>query len=343
MTEATKNFRFWPFLLAVLTVLGLVGGLNYAIDPLWYASGNRLTEQNFLFNERIAKVNLLRRTVATAGYDCLILGSSRVTALRPSQFKGQRCFNLSLKGAEIGEFIAYGRFAAEAGLEAKTVYVSVDDFNFIDNPETARRANPVIAGTQSRFAAFLSADVLLFSLMTLAGVSPDAEVYYDRAFEAVEFPKVSHAEPLLQDKPDLACRLDKIESYKGLREVFPAARIIGYAPPMTPWYKLSDEASRGLLDCSLQAYHGVAQGYDGFLDFTLPSPLTEDPRASYDGTHFAPAANDQVAARLTGARDDLALDVKSLSLADYRAEVQQRLRDFLAREQRLDFIPVAGL
>lgn len=341
--DTTPRFRFWPFAAALGFILGLVGGLNYLIDPLWYVGGNRLTGKNFPFNERIAKVNLLNRTLKTAGYDCLILGSSRVIALRPSQFKGLRCFNLALKGAEVAEFLAYARFARDAGLQPKTVFVSVDDFNFVDKPETARRANPVVKGSEGPLHAFLSADVLVFSLMTLAGVSPDPSLYYDPSFEAVEAPGAQYAAQALEEKADLACKLDKVAAYGQLREVFPSARLVGYAAPMTPWYKLSDEASRGLLDCSLSAYHAVAQSYDDFLDFTLPTPLTEDPRASYDGTHFSPAANDQVAARLSGVRDDLALDVKAFTLDQYRTEVQSRLRDFLIRQGRQDFLPVAGL
>lgn len=337
MTTATSRFRFWPFALVMLLVLGAVGGLNYLIDPLWYAQGNRLTGQNFAFNERIAKVNLLQRTVATAGYDCLILGSSRVTAVRVSQFKGQRCFNLSLKGAEIAEFLAYARFAKQAGLDAKTVYLSVDDFNFLVNKDTERRSNPVVKGSPNAFHAFFSADVLLFSLMTLARVSPDAHLFYDAQYEAQEFPDVDYAQGTLTDKADLQCDLKKVDSYRQLREIFPKARLVGYAPPITPWYQASDIYSRQVLDCGLTAFKQVAESYDAFWDFGIPSAVTEDARGSYDGIHFSPAANDLVVAQLTGARSDLALDVKALPLAEYQQQVRARLKAFLERQGRSDF------
>jgi len=337
MSTPTSRFRFWPFALVLLLVLGAVGGLNYLVDPLWYVQGNRLTGKNFAFNERIAKVNLLRRTVATAGYDCLILGSSRVTAVRSSQFQGQRCFNLSLKGAEIAEFLAYARFAQQSGLNAKTVYLSVDEFNFLVNKETERRSNPVVKGSPNAFHAFLSADVLLFSLMTLANISPDPDLYYDRHFEAQEFAGVDYAQGTLTDKPDLQCDLRKVASYQQLREIFPKARLVGYAPPITPWYQASDIYSRRVLDCGLTAFKQVAESYDAFWDFGISSVVTEDPRGSYDGIHFSPAANDLVVAQLIGARSDLALDVKALPLADYQQQVRGRLKAFLERQGRSDF------
>ncbi len=173
--------------------------------------------------------------------------------------------------------------------------------------------------------------------MTLANVSPDPDVYFDANYEAVEFPNRSYAKPELVDKQDLRCDFKKVENYATLREVFPKATLVGYAPPMGAWHKLSDVVSRGVLDCGLEAYHQVATRYDRFWDFTIPSPLTEDLGVSYDGSHFSPAANDLVAAQLSGQRSDLALDVKTLPLADYQAEVHRRLRAFLEQQGKSGF------
>ena len=311
--------------------------MNYLIDPLWYVHGNQITGQNFLFNERVAKINLLNRTVGDSGYDCLILGSSRVTALRPSQLVGQRCFNLSLKGAEVAEFVVYARYARDAGLMPKTVYVSVDDFNFVEKKETERRTHPHAEGSASILHAFFSADVMMFSLMTLAGISPDPHMYLDSAYEAVEWGGLRYAKPELTDKVDIHCNLGRVDTYHVLREVFPDSMLVGYAPPMTPWHKLSDVYSRGVLDCVAAAYHGVAARYDRFFDFTFPTTLTESRMVSYDGSHFSPAANDLVAAQLSGQRSDLAIDVKSLSLDAYQSSVRASLKAFLDRHGRRDF------
>ncbi|MGH8518098.1 MAG: hypothetical protein ACREUE_11625 [Panacagrimonas sp.] len=320
------RFSFAAFAGMLLVVLALAGGLNYVVDPLWYLQGNRITGRNFAFNERISKINLLNRT-ADQGWDCLILGSSRVTSLRASGFEGLRCFNLSLKGAEAPEQLAYGRYARERGLRPRVLIVAVDDFNFIDRPTTARRTQPRVEGTPSAWHAFFSTDVLTFSVMTLAGLSPDPN-YYDRNFDQQVLYDTPRFKPRGKDKPDLPCSKRRIETFREIRALFPEARALAYAPLMSPWYLFNDVYTRGLLDCTLDAYHAVARDYDTFLDFGIPSPITLDNELTSDGTHFKPQANDAIARGLQGRAPELAVDVKALSLEAYRETVRGRLHAF---------------
>lgn len=327
------RYSFVAFAGMAFLVLALAGGLNYLVDPLWYAHGNRITDKNFSFNERISKINLLERT-ATQDWDCLILGSSRVTTLRQSRFDGLRCFNLALKGAEAAEQLAYGRHAYEKGLRPRVLVVAVDDFNFIERVETARRAQPKVKGTPSAWHAFFSTDVLTFSLMTLAGVSPEPN-YYDRNFEQQALRETAPFEPRAEDKPDLKCDMGHVETFRQLRAVFPDARALAYAPLMSPWYLFSDVYTRGLLDCTIDAFHAVARDYDVFLDFGIPSPITLDNRLTIDGTHYSPDANDVVARGLMHGADEMALDVKAMDLEEYRTAVHSRLRAFAAEHDLL--------
>jgi len=109
LTRKKKNTKFSFGLYGLVTsfLLGSVAGINWLVDPLWYGQGNILTGKNFAFNERITKTNLFLRTKDQAAYDCIILGSSRVTALRKSEFTNHNCFNYALKGAEIPDFVNY--------------------------------------------------------------------------------------------------------------------------------------------------------------------------------------------------------------------------------------------
>lgn len=330
-----RKFPFVPFLTALLLVLAAAGGLNVLIDPLWYAHGNQLTGRNYAFNERIAKVNLLRRT-QHSGYDCLIFGSSRVTALPVSRFVGQHCFNFALRGAEVGEFQAYARHALARGIQPKTIYVGVDDFNFLHDPKTERRANPQVKGTPDAFHAFLSADVLVFSLMTLAGLSPDPRSYYDHRFEELSTPGAPW-QGSIADEPDLRCDDAAVAQYLALRKLFPEARAVAFAPLMAPRQQMNGVYLRGVLECELAAFHAVAQGYDAFLDFGIPSVISTDPAMTFDGAHFYSGPNAAVADQLQGRRSDLALDVKAMSLVDYQAEVKKRLRAYLERENLMEW------
>lgn len=335
MKIKNRHFSFILFAAATGLTVGAAGFVNYLIDPLWYRTGNQLTGRNFAFNERISKINLLRRSDIKS-YDCLILGSSRVVTLRSSRFEGERCFNLALKGAEIPEILAYARFAVKLGLNPKTVYVGVDDFNFIDKKETERRANPVVEGTPNFLHAYFSLDGLTFSLMTLANVSPDPDNYYDKNFEMREF-RTKRWTPEYYDPPDARCDGKKVEAFKQLRAIFPDAKLVGFTPPMAPARQFSEIYKRGVMDCELDALYEVAQSFDVFKDFDIPSPLTLELTNTVDGAHFTPSSNDVVAAELQGKRSDLSLDVKSFDCAlSYRDEVRRRLKAFLASENRLD-------
>ena len=327
------RYSFAAFAGMVVLVLGLAGALNYLVDPLWYAQGNRLSDKNFSFNERISKINLLNRS-APQDYDCLILGSSRVTTLRQSRFEGLRCFNLALKGAEAAEQLAYGRYARDRGFRPRVLVVAVDDFNFIERTQTARRTKPKVEGTPSAWHAFFSTDVLTFSLMTLFGVSPEPN-YYDRHFEQQTLDVAPPWKPVVEDKPELPCSMDHVRTFRELRALFPEAKALAYAPLMSPWYQFSDVYTRGLLDCTIDAFHAVSRDYDTFLDFGIPSPITLDNRLTLDGTHFTPEANDVVARGLLKGAGEMALDVKAMSLEDYRAAVRSRLKAFAAEHQLL--------
>jgi hypothetical protein len=280
-------------------------------------------------------VNLLQRTL-DRNYDCLILGSSRVTGLHAAGFEGQRCFNFALKGAEGPEILAYGRFASELGVDPKSVYVGIDDFNFVENKATERRSNPVVSGTASLWRAYFSIDVLTFSLMTLADVSPDPFNYYDAAYEFREL-REPNWKPVLVDRPDLKCDPRRIGPFLELRKVFPGARLVAYAPPIAPAQQISEIVSRGVLDCELDTFYEIARTYDAFYDFGIPSPLTLDARNTSDGSHFTPQSNDRVVGELQGNASGLSLDVKAYpDAATYRADVRGRLRDYLVTQDRLD-------
>lgn len=331
------QFRYWLFALTLAGVVGAVGLLNFLVDPLWYGSGNRISGKNFIFNERISKVNRLRNTVATANYDCLILGSSRVIELPASAFTDNRCLNLALKGAELPEILAYGRHAVSQGLQPEVVYIGIDAFNFIRNKETERRSNPQVAGTPNLWHAYFSVDVLLFSLLTMANISPDVHSYYNQNFEIENFPTPAY-QPQIYVPSTLYCDMQKIEAYRELRRIFPKAQLVAYSPPTSPWHMLPEVYLRNIMDCELDAFYQLAQMFDAFHDFGIPNEITENNANSVDGIHFLVSANRQVVEQLRGRRTDLALDVKEFASADdYRAEVKRRFRDFLERNDLMQW------
>lgn len=328
------NFKLYFGLLTLL--VGSVSAVNWLVDPLWYSAGNRLTGKNFAFNERVSKTNLFLRT-KHKNYDCLILGSSRVIALNVSNFKLKNCFNYSIKGGEIPDFLSIAKFVKEQGFSPKIVYVGVDEFNFVQR-ERANKDNTDFSkfATPSIFQAYLSSDVLMFSLMTLLGQSPDPANYYNSNFEVDEFAtKPIFKQEFFKPLPPQKCDMQIVNSYIELRNAFPNAKMIGYVPPRAAVSVINETYGRKITDCTLEAFHKVAQAYDGMYDFSVPSELTKNPDNTFDGSHFSPKANDQVAAVLQGKADDIAIKVDKYSLTDYQKLYKGKLKEFLKEKGEL--------
>lgn len=340
VSEKNKDseFNFGLYGLITFLLLGSVAGINWLIDPLWYSHGNILTGQNFTFNERITKTNVFLRTKDKVNYDCIIIGSSRVTALRSSEFKEHKCFNYALKGGEIPDFVNYANFLKEQGVKPRIVYIGVDGMNFVEKERTEQ---PPLAietlATQSPLQAYLSADVLLFSAMTLLGVSPDPGNYYDKNFEPVDFEHPPTYTPeFYKPLEPQRCDLAPVKAFADLRQVFPDAKFVGYVPPISAWSIINDTYGRNLVDCYLLSYHQLAQTYDAMYDFTAPSVITKNPNNTFDGSHFLVTVNNQIAAVLQGkSREDFGIRVDQYSFDEYRRLYRQKLRDFLAENNEL--------
>lgn len=331
------NFKLYGLVTSIL--LGSVAAINWAIDPLWYSHGNILTGKNFTFNERITKTNLFLRTKDSADYNCIILGSSRVTALRPSNFKNNRCFNYALKGGEVPDFVNYAESLKKEGVDPNIVYVGVDGLNFVEKERKQQEPlNLDSLSTKSPLEAYLSADVLLFSVMTLLGVSPDPGNYYDRNFEPVDFEAPPVYTPgFYKPAPPQKCDLSAVETFANLRNAFPNAEFVGYVPPRSAWSMVNDTYGRELMDCYLLGFYKLAQSYDIMYDFSAPSQITKNPDNTFDGSHYSVTVNNEIAQILQG-QDNAAFGIRvdKYSFEEYRSLYRQKLKNFLAEKGQLE-------
>jgi hypothetical protein len=333
-----SGFSFKLYGIVTFLLLGSVAGINWLIDPLWYSHGNILTGKNFTFNERITKTNVFLRTKDKVNYNCIILGSSRVTALRPSEFQDAQCFNYALKGAEIPDFVNYANFLQEQGIQPKIVYIGVDGMNFVEKERTEQEPLAIeTLATKSPLQAYLSSDVLLFSAMTLLGLSPDPGGYYDQNFEAMDFENPPTYTPeFYKPLEPQRCDLSSVETFANLRQVFPQAKFVGYVPPISAWSMINDTYGRNLMDCYLLGYHQLAQSYDAMYDFTAPSAVTKNPSNTFDGSHFSVTVNNKIAAVLQGkTNEDFGIRLDQHSFDEYRKIYRQKLYDFLAENNEL--------
>lgn len=342
VTGRRRRFNRYTLLLGAVTAAVALAtiGLNSLVDPLWFGKGNRLTGENYIFNERIAKLNLLLQD--PEAYDCLIFGSSRVTLLDHTQVKGYRCFNLSFSAGKIADFLAYARYLADRGLRPELVIVGIDDFNFLRHAEDPMQVPDFVLHGEpppGLLRSYLSLSVLDFTQRTLRGASPYERYYDDRFIGRVLPGTLPYQPPAALEDIDIHTPYDprRAALYAALRDSFPDARFWGFVPPVSPWKVAEWRYLGGVLELYLEAMTRTAAAFDRFYDFSAPGPVTADPANTYDGSHYRPEVYAVVVERLQGGQpappaDGFGLPVHAMSPAHYRRSFQGALRRFLVRE-----------
>src|SRR5207253_2190228 len=157
--------------------------------------------------------------------------------------------------------------------------------------------------------------------------------YYDANFRAeLEVRSKRHRyDPKGPIKPQPApfdVHAERAQAYVELRRQFPTARAIGYIPPESAW-RIAAFSLTGQLDAYLAAIAQVAAAYDEFLDFSIPSALTEAKEGTYDGSHYTRAVNARVLAGLMANQSDVAVDWHKEDLAAITALYHRRLAAFM--------------
>jgi hypothetical protein len=305
---------------------------NCLVDPLWYLQGNVLTGINYPFNERLSKIN--RFLPRLHAYDCLILGSSRSTLLPVESFKGHRCVNFAFSDGQIDESLLYAQYLQARGMMPSLLIVDVRREDFIgpmpppDVPDFIRTG----VSPPSIFATYLSLDALDFSIRTLRGDAPHHR-YYDQNFDArLEVRSAKHrydpTAPVEPMPPPIDVHPGRAELYIQLRQMFPAARAIGYLP-LESASRIAAFSLTGGLDQYLGAIGRIAAAYDEFLDFAIPSALTESREGTYDGSHYSETVNARVAASLLDDNAGPGVDWHREDQATIVALYHERLRQFL--------------
>lgn len=322
-------------------LLGTIGLFNLLVDPFWYKDGNKITKINLTFNERVTKTNLLNREDASK-YDCLILGSSRLTLLNTKAFKKNNCFNYSFSAGTAEEFPVYAKYAKEVGVNAKTVYVGIDGFNFLPITKMSEfKSEAKVPKTIPIYNNyFFSIDALKLSFRAITtnanhiNLNDAREVrYYDQDFQGRVFSSAPKYEPKFVDKKTSEeCDFSRVKYYKQIRNVFPNAEIVGYVAPVSAWSTYNDVYAKGLLNCQAQGIYNVSKNFNVTYDFSQPSEITTNPKHTYDGSHYYPYIHDQIAKVLEGEVSDKGIIVNKLTLEQYQQINNTKLKEFLQKQ-----------
>ncbi len=329
--QRSRTYVVW--LLATIGVI--VAGcfaVNCLVDPLWYLRGNVLTGVNYAFNERLA--GIVRFLPRLADYDCVIFGTSRGSLLPEEKIEGYHCYNLSVSDGNAPEYLLYAKYLRDRGFSPRLIIVDVKRAEFLGPQQAVEVPDFIRNGTSppSIFVSYLSLDALDFSIRTLRGDSPHHR-YFDADFHAqmAVRSKRHNYNPKGPIKPQPApfdVHAERAQAYVELRRQFPTARAIGYIPPESAW-RIAAFSLTGQLDAYLAAISQVAAAYDEFLDFSIPSALTQSKEGTYDGSHYTRAVNAPVLAGLMAGQSDLAVDWHKDDLAGITALYHRRLAEFI--------------
>src|SRR5579862_412653 len=155
--------------------------VNCLIDPLWYLRGNVLTEINYPFNERLAKLNQFLPRMRN--YDCIIFGTSRATLLPEEKVKDYHCFNMAFSDGQASEYLLYAEYLRQRGFAPRLIIVDVKREEFVGPVHEPEVPDFIRTGDAppSIFATYLSLDALDFSIRTLRRDSPHHR-FYDTNF-----------------------------------------------------------------------------------------------------------------------------------------------------------------
>lgn len=316
-------------------LLTSIGALNFAVDPLWYRQGNRLTGINAPFNERLTKTNRLLNSDIEQ-YDCLIFGSSRLTLLDNQALKKNNCFNYAFAAGTAEEFVEYAKFAKEQGVNPQRVYVGIDAFNFkytVDDVNMAFKEEVDVPQPTSMYQSYLfSLDSLKFSIYTLLGRFP-LERAYNQYFNSTVLELPDQYKPkFVTKKTQAKCDFTRVESYKQIREIFPDAEIIGYVAPISPWEQFNKSYAKGILDCQLEGIHASSQHFNETFDFAYPSRITKNTKYTYDGSHYYPYVHERIARVLEGENSQMGIRVNQMSLQEYQQLHKSKLKAFVKQQ-----------
>jgi hypothetical protein len=328
--------RLRTYLGWLMATAGLIVGacfvFNCLVDPLWYLKGNLLTGVNYPFNERLATV--IRFLPRLGDYDCVIFGTSRGSLLPEEKIDGYRCYNLSVSDGQASEYLLYAKYLREHRFAPRLIIVDVKRAEFIGPEQTVEVPDFIRAGgaPPSILASYVSLDALDFSIRTLRGDAPHHR-YYDADFHAqLEVrSKRHHYDPkgaFEPQPPPFDVHAERAAAYIELRRLFPEARAVAYIPPESAW-RIAGFSRTGQLDAYLAVIAQVAAAYDEFLDFSIPSALTESKEGTYDGSHYMRAVNARVLAGLMANQSDLAVDWRKEDVAAITALYHKRLAQFM--------------
>ena len=325
--------------MTVALLCAIVFTVNYLVDPLWVSGGNKLSNLNFIYNERYSKTAIYLNNPEE--YDCIIFGSSTATLLNPNKIDGHNCFNFSFSQGNIREYVKYAELVRERSPRLRYVIVAVDGFNLVDS-ELANRPMADLKSLmdgRSSLSVYLSLETFVFALRTLFHLSP-LQRYYRSDFTVDVLddtrPYEHHSKMtrnfvrLWNQDPDSQFSCRNCRFLKQLQDQFPDVDVVGYVPPVSADL-LAYLYLSGTLEGYLRSTYEVSRMFSRFYDYSVPSDVTIDPANTYDGQHFMPSIHDEIAKAFGGGPIEFGIFLHDTSWSEYSEEFTNKAKDYVRK------------
>jgi hypothetical protein len=308
-------------LLIFIMLMGLVGLINFVVDPLWcFDRKNSFNAFQDPFDERQQKTNLI--TFRGLQAEGIIIGSSRSTFINQNDFD-YKAFNYAVSSMMPSEYVQYVEYAkGRNGGEFKYIIVGLDFFGTNKNMKKTFAKPEVYFGNANepgyRYKTLFSYDTLKYSRRSYelyaAGKKED---YYDRENvkhlrQYTDKDKAEALKAVLKNyRDDIYAKYAYDETFKdallNLKKHSPTATFIVFTTPEAePLFALTTSGKR-LADYE-RWLTDIVDVFGGVTDFTAPSSVTKNVYNFADGHHFEAAVGKLIAQKISG---------KSIQEADF--------------------------
>jgi hypothetical protein len=311
---------------------------NYLADPLFFFGGSKISDKSHFLNERIGVI--ARNRGQWRKFDCVIFGSSHFTYLDASKITGHSCTNLSVSGGTVDEFIAYANYIKAEGAAPRLVIIGTDRYSW---PLTLKDMPQFVIERKilpSWFSYYTSLDAFWFSVRTLSGFPKNPD-YYDGGFRKhagtpMRGPGKERPGDIFEVLPGDEKFVDaKIPYYRQLCQIFPTARCMGIAPPVSTW--ATNKALTQGTEPYLKSMEKLAGVFDAFYDFSILKDVAWNFSETSDGSHFSADVYDHIAQKISNPADEAwGFDVKALPPALYEQRYIEAARNIVAEHKRLN-------
>lgn len=294
-------------------MLLLVVLINFTVDPTWcFTHANRLNARQLAFDERQQKANFL--IAHPAGYDAVMLGSSRTTFINQYAIADHRVFNFAVNAMVPAEYAAYVRFFNRHNRDkTKLIFLGLDFFgsnkNF--NGYSSKTPEEYFANAENRwyrYTSLLTADLLLHSCKNIRQLfAPTKNFYYDRTnVKRVDTisdktRQTNAAKDLEQFKRELYGKNYVYQDIKPdlmkLKEQNPSSRFIVFVTPesMPVW---NSHIQAGRMNDYLRWLEDIVTVFGEVHTFMGENTLTTDARNFQDAHHLMPQAAQKMMASI---------------------------------------------